>query len=291
MAVPMWRLYTGEVLGRLKKMRPGDAQCVFGSPPYPNKGERYGKGTGPMRPEEWIELMYQTTRECLRICNGMVGWVVNGSVIAGDYDCAIEELMLRLKKNLPIVVCRPIIWTKNAPNAAKGQLRNSWEYVLGFHNPSHLVRFNWEAIASPPKYSRGGAYRQRDSKGKRKAGNDYPDNKLARPCDVWYVTVGGGHMGHKLAHKNEAPFPLKLAERYIRLFSDVGDVILDPFCGSGTTLDAAIRHGRRGLGIDIRDNQIKLAARRLREVQDELESAATADAAVASQEDDHAAAD
>lgn len=61
-----------------------------------------------------------------------------------------------------------------------------------------------------------------------------------------------------------APFPIELPTRAIKLFSFVGDTVLDPFVGSGTTLIAAAKHGRLGIGIDIDSDYCALAAKRIR---------------------------
>lgn len=74
-------------------------------------------------------------------------------------------------------------------------------------------------------------------------------------------------MGSKLAHENEAPYPERLAEFFIRSFCPPGGIVLDPFCGSGTTLAVARRLGRQGIGIDIRQSQIDLSIKRCAEVQ------------------------
>ncbi len=73
-------------------------------------------------------------------------------------------------------------------------------------------------------------------------------------------------MGSPLAHENEAPFPESLAEFIIRSFGPEGGTVLDPFCGSGTTLAVAKRLGRKGIGIDVRQSQIDLTMRRITEV-------------------------
>jgi DNA modification methylase len=73
-------------------------------------------------------------------------------------------------------------------------------------------------------------------------------------------------MGSKLAHENEAPFPELVPEWFIRSFCPPGGRVLDPFCGSGTTLAVAKRWGRDAVGIDIRESQVALTRRRLDEV-------------------------
>ncbi|HZV03908.1 MAG TPA: site-specific DNA-methyltransferase [Gemmataceae bacterium] len=75
--------------------------------------------------------------------------------------------------------------------------------------------------------------------------------------------VGGSNLGSQLAHLNEAPFPEALAEFFVLSFCPPGGVVLDPFAGSGTTLAAAVKHGRRAPGIDIRGSQVELTRRRL----------------------------
>ena len=98
---------------------------------------------------------------------------------------------------------------------------------------------------------------------------DYTEPVLANPGNVFKINVGGGVMGHKLAHKNEAPFPEKLVEIFVWSFCPPDGTVLDPFIGSGTTAAVAIRTGRHAIGIDIRDSQIKLATRRCSTIQRE----------------------
>ena len=58
---------------------------------------------------------------------------------------------------------------------------------------------------------------------------------------------------------HEAMFPLELASRVVRLYSDSDDTVLDPFMGSGTTAIAAITHGRKYIGIDKEEEYVELA--------------------------------
>jgi len=77
--------------------------------------------------------------------------------------------------------------------------------------------------------------------------------------------VGGGLMGDKLAHENEAPFPEWLAEVFVTSFCPPDGIVLDPFVGSGSTLAVARNWGRKGIGIDVRQSQCELTARRLQQ--------------------------
>jgi SAM-dependent methyltransferase len=117
-------------------------------------------------------------------------------------------------------------------------------------------------MGTPPKYPRGGNMRNRGSDDRR-CDRTSPVPELANPGNVVRVTVGGGHLGHPLAHENEAPFPEPLAEFFVRAYCPPGGRVLDPFCGSGTTLAVARRLGLNGVGIDIRPGQVELAERRV----------------------------
>ncbi|MDI6870856.1 MAG: site-specific DNA-methyltransferase [Bacillota bacterium] len=81
---------------------------------------------------------------------------------------------------------------------------------------------------------------------------------MAATLSVWDIPA---ESAKKVGHP--APFPVELAERVIKVFSYKGDVILDPFNGSGTTCVAAIRHGRHYVGYDISPEYCELARRRI----------------------------
>lgn len=86
---------------------------------------------------------------------------------------------------------------------------------------------------------------------------------LANPgCLIDTGAVGGGQLGDDLAHVNEAPFPEKLAERFILSLCPPKGKVLDPFSGSGTTKVVADRLGRIGVGSDIRMSQCQLTRTR-----------------------------
>jgi DNA modification methylase len=70
---------------------------------------------------------------------------------------------------------------------------------------------------------------------------------------IWRIT-GASTKNHP------APFPVELASRLVRMFSFHGDTVLDPFSGTGTTLIAALRYGRNGIGMEIDPEYCRMAA-------------------------------
>lgn len=86
---------------------------------------------------------------------------------------------------------------------------------------------------------------------------------MANPGNVVSVKVGGGVMGHRLCHENEAPFPEDLARFFIRSFCPPGGVVVDTFSGSGTTASVCRQEGRRFIVMDVRGSQEALTHRRL----------------------------
>jgi hypothetical protein len=93
---------------------------------------------------------------------------------------------------------------------------------------------------------------------------------LANPGNLLHTNVGGGLMGHPLAHLNEAPFPTALPAFFIASHCPPGGWVLDPFSGSGSTVQAALELGRHAVGCDIRQSQCVLGRQRIRTVTPEL---------------------
>lgn len=249
---------------------------VMGSPPYAGKGKRYegiddtdkvdDNGVFKDIGEVWADWMVEVTVEALRVCRGPVLWVVNSPVVKGKYIPAVEGLLCGLNVAC-IQVDRPLIWMKNPAGRRLEYFVNAWEYILVITDAGQL-KWNWKTIAQPPKNSSSGAYRLRGADGKRQMGKQYKAGQPARPIDVLYVPVGGGHMGSKLAGQNEAPYPEKLVMPFVKVFTNVGDTVLDPFCGSGTTVAAALKLGRCAIGTDIRQSQVDLTLQRVQEVKE-----------------------
>jgi DNA modification methylase len=131
------------------------------------------------------------------------------------------------------------------------------------------------ACGHPPKYGPGGppTHRNRDGKRKTRRKRDgtlevqaYKNPEIANPGNIIDCgAVGGGKMGSRIAHENEAPFPEKIPNFFIRSFCPPDGLVMDAFCGSGTTGGECAKLGRNFIGIDLRKSQIDLTYRRIQE--------------------------
>jgi DNA modification methylase len=90
----------------------------------------------------------------------------------------------------------------------------------------------------------------------------------------WFQQIWTGLTGASTRH-HPAPYPLELAERLVRMFSFVGDTVLDPFLGTGTTTVAAAKWGRNSVGVEVDPHYFSLAEKRISRETQSLFSKAT----------------
>jgi modification methylase len=84
-----------------------------------------------------------------------------------------------------------------------------------------------------------------------------PKDKFDKWFQQFWTITGASTKEHP------APYPLELASRLVQMFSFTGDTVLDPFCGTATTMVAALKHGRNSIGIGLDTEYCKMAASRL----------------------------
>ncbi|HUT71307.1 MAG TPA: site-specific DNA-methyltransferase [Desulfatiglandales bacterium] len=145
----------------------------------------------------------------------------------------------------------PIIWHKIAN--ASFEVENGSKFLGKPYEPNAIIKNDMEFILmqrKPGGYRKPTEEQRKLSKIEKKDFNSWFQQ-------IWNIT-GASTRNHP------APFPLKLATRLVRMFSFHGDTVLDPFCGTGTTMIAALRYGRNSIGIDIDPEYCRMAARYLK---------------------------
>jgi DNA modification methylase len=145
----------------------------------------------------------------------------------------------------------PIFWYKIAN--ASYEVENGSSFLGKPYEPNAIIKNDVEFILMLRK---PGGYRQPTDE-QREA------SKLTKEeYQEWFRQVWNGLMGESTRY-HPAPYPEELAHRLVRMFSFVGDTVLDPFMGTGTTLLAAAKCGRNSIGVEIDHSYMKMAKARL----------------------------
>ena len=145
----------------------------------------------------------------------------------------------------------PIIWHKIAN--ANFEVENGSKFLGKPYEPNAIIKNDMEFILMQRK---PGGYRKPTEEQRKLSKIDKKDFATWFQ-QIWNIT-GASTRNHP------APFPLELASRLVRMFSFYGDTVLDPFCGTGTTMIASLRYGRNSIGIDIDSEYCRMAARYLK---------------------------
>lgn len=244
-------VYAGDCLDLLASLPDESMQLIVTSPPY-NIGKSYEKRTGL---DAYIHLQSQVIEQCVRTLStrGSICWQVGNFVDHGSIvplDIALYPLFaahgLKLRNR--------IVWHFEHGLHCSHRFSGRYETILWFTKTDDYT-FNLDPVRVPQKYP-GKKY----FKGP-KAGQ-YSCNPLGKnPGDMWIIpNVKSNHV-----EKTEHPcqFPVELVERLVLSMTSENDCVLDPFLGSGTSIIAALRHGRRGVGSEIQSDYIEIANKRI----------------------------
>jgi len=230
------------------------------SPPYAMQRKRQYGGVPESDYPEWMCGVMAALKPKLTD-DGSVLMVIRSHVRDGVVSDYVLRTRLALREE-GWCECEELIWFKPdaPPLGNKQRPRRTWENILWFAKiPKPYINLQ----------ANGGFSDRVGFVGSRQLPNgNHPihtkrsnlQNGLARTADHFTALVGSNENGIR----HPAMFPVALCEKLIRTFSRERDLVLDPFCGSGTALVAAQQTGRSFVGIDIKRQYIELAAERLR---------------------------
>ena len=256
-------LYQGDARSRLVSLEPDGVHLVLTSPPYWTLKE-YRRSDGQLgyigNYAEFITELEKVWKHCWRalVPGGRLVIVVgdvclsrrqnDGRHTVVPLHASIQESCRRLGfDNLA-----PIFWHKIAN--ASYEVENGGSGFLGKpYEPNAVIKNDVEYMLMQRK---PGAYRK-PTLAARILSVISAENHQRWFQQIWSDVTGASTRDHP------APFPLELAERLIRMFSFVGDTVLDPFLGTGTTSIAAAKCGRNSVGVEVDPHYFSMAAERL----------------------------
>lgn len=264
----------GDCLEVLKRLPSSCVDLVVTSPPYADNRRKTYEGVPPDKYVDWFLPM---TGQLKRVLRPKGSFVLNikERVVDGERHTYVIELILKMRAQGWKWVEEYIWHKKNCyPGYWPNRFRDAWERCLHFTTQKNLKMFQ-EAVMVPMgdwRVSRlknlSETDRKRDDSkvlsgfGKRIA--NWVGREKAYPTNVLHMATECANKGHS------ATFPVALPEWFIKLFTRPGDVVLDPFIGSGTTAVACLRSNRHFVGIELNPAFCKLAEQRLAEEQKRL---------------------
>jgi site-specific DNA-methyltransferase (adenine-specific) len=233
---------------------------VVTSPPY-FAGKEYelalGEGGIPASYLEYLGMLRDVFAECVRVLEPGGRIAVNVANLGRKpYRSLAGDVTTILQDELALLLRGEIIWRK-----AKGASGScAFGSYLKASNPVMRDVTERVIVASKGRFNRAIEPKRREAMGLPYESTISKDEFFAAAIDVWEMRPESARRV-----KHPAPFPVELPERLIRFHTYVGDVVLDPFLGSGSTAVAAARNQRRYVGYDTDPAYVDIAHARLEE--------------------------
>ncbi|HEV2399573.1 MAG TPA: site-specific DNA-methyltransferase [Candidatus Sulfotelmatobacter sp.] len=259
-------IYAADASGMLRVLEEESVDLVITSPPY---AERRKKAYGGTPADQYVEWFLPIAAELLRVLKPTGSFVLNikEGVHEGERQTYVYELVLRLRKQGWLFVDE-FIWHKTNPfpTGNRNRLKDGFERCYHFAKTKKFKFFpNEVRTKSTSKWAgdnarrkNQGAHHTRNLSGMNMSKRVVGD--LVRPSNVLTMPASSlNGIGHP------AVFPLGLPEFFIRLMTEPGDTVLDPFMGSGTTALATRKLDRRYEGVEVVQPYLERTARRLAE--------------------------
>lgn len=256
-------IYAGDVSSMLGVVDDESVDLVVTSPPY---AERRKKAYGGIPADRYVEWFLPISAELLRVLKPTGSFVLNikEGTQDGERQTYVYELALALRKQGWLFVDE-MIWHKTNPfpTGNRHRLKDGFERCFHFAKRKNF-KFFPDAVRTKSTSKWAGDSERRKNKGAHRTTNGSGMNmsrrvagELVRPSNVVTMPSSSLNIGHP------AVFPLGLPEFFVRLMTEAGDTVLDPFMGSGTTAVAARGLGRRYVGAELSEDYLTLSAERL----------------------------
>lgn len=253
----------------LKTLPDNSIDLIVTSPPYADQR----KSTyGGISPNKYVEWFLPISEQLFRVLKPSGTFVLNikEKVVDGERSTYVMELILAMRKQ-GWLWTEEFIWHKknSYPGKWPNRFRDAWERLLQFNKSKKFAMYQEEVMVPMGDWAKSRLKNLSDTDKRRdnsKVGSGFGknisnwiDREKAYPTNVLHLATECNNKKHSAA------FPEELPEWFIKLFTKEGDMVLDPFAGSGTTLFVAERMGRSAIGIEIMEDYYKMIKNQLEE--------------------------
>lgn len=256
------KIYNMDCLEGMKLIPDGNVDCIITSPPYDNL-RKYGGVADEWSFDKFQKIALQMVRVLKE--GGVCVWVVSDGVVnGGETGTSFRQALYFMDHGLSLY--DTMIWEKPSPQApTEGRYYDVFEYMFVFchgKKPAHLNFIcdhkNISAGHLSTRETRSCA-EDRESTGRIRAVKDF-----SRRFNVWQIPRDNKKTGHP------AVFPERLVIDHLRTWTEEGDLILDPFMGSGTTAISCIKGMRHFVGFELNKEYYDKACKRVKDAQRQL---------------------
>lgn len=261
--------------GEILKVVPDNSvDLIFTSPPYADQR----KNTyGGIRPDEYVNWFLPKAEQFLRVLKPTGTFILNikERVVEGERHTYVMELIMEMRKQ-GWLWTEEFMWHKknSYPGKWPNRFRDNWERLIQFNKTRKFNMYQESVMVPVGDWAKdrlsnlSQTDKTRDESKVRSGFGKNVSNWLGR--NLVYPT-NEIHMATECSNRNHsAAFPVDLPKWFIKLFTQPGDTVLDPFMGSGTTSVAAIQLGCNYIGIDINPEYVETSRARVANTQIQL---------------------
>jgi site-specific DNA-methyltransferase (adenine-specific) len=256
-------IHHGDCRQILQTLPDESVDLIVTSPPY---ADRRKHTYGGVSPDKYVEWFLPITAELKRVLKPDSSFILNikERAIDGERGTYVMELVLAMRKQGWFWIEEYCWHKKNCyPGKWPNRFRDAWEHCYHFAKQKHFKMYQ-ESVMVPMgdwaerrlKYLTKNDVVRDESRSKSGFGKrvaNWIGRELAYPTNVL-------HLATEVTNKNHsAVFPLELPSWFIKLFTQEGDIVLDPFMGSGTTARAAQQLKRKYIGVEMEKEYVELA--------------------------------
>lgn len=248
-------LYLGDCEEILKMLPDNSVDLIFTSPPYADQRK---KTYGGIHPDDYVDWFLPKAEQMLRVLKPTGTFILNikEKVVNGERSTYVLELIIEMRKQ-GWLWTEEFIWHKKNcyPGKWPNRFRDTWERLLQFNKQKKFNMYQEEVMVPMGDWAKSRLKKLSETDKKRdesKVGSGFGKNisnwlnrEMAYPTNVLHLATECSNKKHSAA------FPEGLPEWFIKLFTQVGDCVLDPFMGSGTTNIVANRMRRNSIGIEL----------------------------------------
>lgn len=256
------KLILGDCAEELKNLKDNSIDLIVTSPPYADAR----KNTyGGVHPNKYVKWFLPITGELHRVLKPSGTFILNikERVVGGERHTYVLDLIVKMREQSWLWT-EEFIWHKknSYPGKWPNRFRDSWERLLQFNKSKNFKMFQEAVMVPTGDWAKTRLKNLSDTdkiRDESKVNSGFGKNisnwvgrTMAYPTNVLHIAT-------ECANKNHcAAFPEALPEWFIKLFTEEGDCVLDPFMGSGTTIKVAQKLRRNSIGIEQDESYFKL---------------------------------